>query len=342
MTRAKTEVKLSFALMIVIAMAMPAVAGLYSPFEKCPFAIKADGTAEELSYNADNSGQFATIFFGQLANIGDPNPNRKNPDRETTLLRLRQPATTPAAIAGRAADQMRARLYDEARTTLAPLARERVPDYRIVANFAHLFAIRGEWAEAANWHEIQMELTPPGDLAGTTAEQRKWLAKLERTYYRDWLRIHRREAEAKTPAAEEELFPLFAEPSRDAIAIVQQLLLWHPDDNRLFWLLAELYAKDGRFREAERLYDSLVESRQQSNRTRLVERRADIKRRVAGLPAVTVKEDVALVVDDPPKKEPTLADLGLTQSQLIAVSIAVAIAVIGLIALQMRAIRRRR
>lgn len=333
--------RFSFALTIVIAMAMPAVAGLYSPFEKCPFAIKADGTAEALSYNADNSGQFATIFFGQLANVGDPNPNRKNPDRETTLLRLRQPATTPAAIAGRAADQMRARLYDEARTTLALLARERVPDTRIVANFAHLFAIRGEWAEAANWHEIQLELTFPSDLAGTTAEQRQWLAKLERTYYRDWLRIHRREAEAKTPAADETLFPLFTEPPPDAIAIVQQLLLWHPDDNRLFWLLAELYAKDGRFREAERLFDSLVESRQQSNRTRLVERRADMKRRVAGLPAVTAKEDVALVLADPPKKEPTLADLGLTQTQLIAVSIAFALAVIGLIALQLRSLRRR-
>ena len=334
--------RFSFSLMIVGAMAMPSVAGLYSPFEKCPFAIEADGNAKELSYNADNSGQFATIFFGQLANVGDPNPNRKNPDRETTLLRLRQPATTPATIAGRAADQMRARLYDEARATLAPLARERQPDYRIVANFAHLFAIRGEWAEAANWHEIQLELTPPSDLAGTTPEQRKWLAKLERTYYRDWLRIHRREAGAKTPAAEEAVFPLFAEPPPDAIAIVQQLLLWHPDDNRLFWLLAELYAREGRYREAERLFDSLVESRQQSNRTRLVERRADIKRRVAGLPAVVPQEDVALAIPDEQKKEPTLADLGLTQPQLIAVSIAFAVAVIGLIALQLRSMRRRR
>ena len=182
----------------------------------------------------------------------------------------------------------------------------------------------------------------PNDLAGTTPEQRQWLAKLERTYYRDWLRIHRREAEAKTPAADETLFPLFAEPPIDAMAIVQQLLLWHPDDNRLFWLLAELYAREGRYREAERLFDSLVESRQQSNRTRLVERRAEIKRRVAELPAVVPQADVPLAIPDEQKKEPTLADLGLTQSQLIAVGLAFAVAVIGLIALQMRAIRRRR
>lgn len=31
----------------------------------------------------------------------------------------------------------------------------------------------------------------------------------------------------------------------DAIAIVQQLLLWYPDDGRLFWLLAELYNATG-------------------------------------------------------------------------------------------------
>jgi hypothetical protein len=31
----------------------------------------------------------------------------------------------------------------------------------------------------------------------------------------------------------------------DALAIVQQLVLWHPQDARLYWLLGELYNADG-------------------------------------------------------------------------------------------------
>ncbi len=37
---------------------LSASAGVYSQFEPCPFAIKPDGTAEELSFKPDKSGRF--------------------------------------------------------------------------------------------------------------------------------------------------------------------------------------------------------------------------------------------------------------------------------------------
>lgn len=44
----------------------------------------------------------------------------------------------------------------------------------------------------------------------------------------------------------------------DAIAIVQQLLLWFPDDARLLWLLGELYAANGQLEAAYRILDNCV------------------------------------------------------------------------------------
>ena len=47
----------------------------------------------------------------------------------------------------------------------------------------------------------------------------------------------------------------------DAIAVVQQLLLWLPDDTRLYWLLAELYNADGAPATAARIFDECMDSR---------------------------------------------------------------------------------
>ena len=41
----------------------------------------------------------------------------------------------------------------------------------------------------------------------------------------------------------------------DALAIVQQLVLWHPQDARLYWLLGELYNADGDVETAARIMD---------------------------------------------------------------------------------------
>ena len=41
----------------------------------------------------------------------------------------------------------------------------------------------------------------------------------------------------------------------DALAIVQQLVLWHPQDARLYWLLGELYNADGDIDTAAKILD---------------------------------------------------------------------------------------
>jgi tetratricopeptide (TPR) repeat protein len=104
---------------------------------------------------------------------------------------------------------------------------------------------------------------------------------------------------------EEEVFPLFPVPTRgqpepvpvrfvnaqgeyepgrlapaeqaklppDAIAIVQQLLFWHPTDTRLLWLLGELYAARGEVDAASQLLEACTWGRQYGNRRLLMEHR---------------------------------------------------------------------
>jgi tetratricopeptide (TPR) repeat protein len=62
----------------------------------------------------------------------------------------------------------------------------------------------------------------------------------------------------------------------DAIAIVQQLLLWFPTDARLYWLLGELYAADGELESAQKILDECAWSRQYGNRKHLMEHRGAI------------------------------------------------------------------
>ena len=62
----------------------------------------------------------------------------------------------------------------------------------------------------------------------------------------------------------------------DAVAIVQQLLLWFPTDTRLYWLLAELYASDGKLDEAQVIFEQCTWSRQYGNRKVLMEHRTAV------------------------------------------------------------------
>src|SRR5205085_3278451 len=166
---------------------------------------------------------------------------------------------------------------------------DRVPYYFVFTTLAQLHAARGEWAEALSNHQAALlDTKMPAELKGLTGEQRDWQAMLDEDYVLHYYALHRREAEARPrPAPEaEEPTPLFPLPQPDkphtpvrfvndagqyepgalaaseraklppdAVAILQQLLLWFPTDARTYWLLAELYAADGKLDEAAAIFD---------------------------------------------------------------------------------------
>jgi tetratricopeptide (TPR) repeat protein len=59
----------------------------------------------------------------------------------------------------------------------------------------------------------------------------------------------------KIAAKEKEKLP------KDALAIVQQLVLWFPEDTRLYWLLGELLNADGQINEAYTVLNECVDAR---------------------------------------------------------------------------------
>lgn len=340
-----------------------------------PFPIRQDGTAEPLTYGFDPPGQM-NFLISYLADMGkptgDPGPKRKEALARIQALQARPASSlSPAEVAGLAADLFRTRQVEEAINLLTPRTRDRSPDFRILASLAHMHAFRGDWAEAMRMHTTALLDTEfPEELPGVTPEQRKWLKRVETEYYRKWLQIRLRETSERIPPEQEEVLPLFPvrfvneagvyEPGQlaaaeraklppDAIAIVQQLILWHPDDARLHWLLGELYAADGRLREAEKIFDDAAWDRQYTNRKVLMDHRSAIKRAVELLPKPT-ESALEMPLDLPPTAvategktpdEESIEDLGITRRDLYLYGALFGIVAVVMITFQVRAIVRR-
>lgn len=255
---------------------------------------------------------------------GQPNPDRRRV-LDRVAARRAVPAPPADEAAALAADELRLGNSDagffvnDALNRLAPRTRDRTPGYFVHTTLAQLHAARGEWAEAVANHEAALlDCEMPAAVKGWTDAQRAWVAGLDREYVPHYLRLRRAEADARPrPAPEDEgptpLFPLPApgrpaDPVRfvndaggyepgtlaaaeraklppDALAVVQQLLLWFPGDTRLYWLLAELYAAGGDLAAAQAVLDECAWSRQYGNRKALMDHRAAVAAAVeAGRP----------------------------------------------------------
>lgn len=347
---------------IVVLTAGAAAAGEYHPAEPCPFTVKPDGTAEELGFGSQFDGQFPLLLTARL-NAADTRPGRSdNPDRKAIQTRLAAD-TDPAA---KAVDLMRLGRPDEAVNLLTPLSRGRSPDFRVLMNLAHAHARRGEWAEAIPMHGLAAEDGVPADLPRTGPDQRKWLTRVERQFYRRWLQVSQQRAANRYAVESEGVFPLFSssapvrwvndagryEPGvlaaaeraklpADAIAVVQQLLLWAPWDTSLYWLLAELYAATGRLRQADIIFTQCVDGRQFSNRPVFMAHRAAVRDAVAKLPPEKTAEETILPDAPPPPPKPAGEDFLPSRERLVTVGIGFAALAAVLIGLQVRSVARR-
>ena len=338
-------------------------AGFYSPTEPLPFHIRPDGTAEELSFGKDSDGEFPRRL-AILANEADSNPARANNHDRTVLLEriaanaVKSPSNTVEEKIAAAADLFRVDRVEEAMKLLEPLSRERVPDFRVLADLAHMHARLGEWDEASSRHQSALLDADFPEFTGVKAEQRRWLMDLEKKYYPRWLKEHRRRAIEKQNPETEEIFPLFdvsflndrglyepgklssaerAKLPKDAIAITQQLMLWAPWETSLYWLLAELYAAEGRFREAEIIFDQCAGGRQFSNRKVFMEHRNMVReaaRRMA--PEKEVVPDLQT-----PETKPS-ENFFPSQTRMIVFGAVFFLIATAMVVLQVRVMRRRK
>lgn len=149
---------------------------------------------------------------------------------------------------------------------------------------AYAYMARGDFPNAAAnqaiaIEELGAEQPFPPKFVGLTDAQKQWYFRLERDYLRPYLQVWARTPKASVP---ELAFPqhtkglnnpvhfvgesgefevgTIAEAERaklpkDAVAILQQLILWNPDDGWLWWLLAEVYNAEGNLEAARRIFD---------------------------------------------------------------------------------------
>ena len=194
---------------------------------------------------------------------------------------------------------------EEAFNHLIPLVRSS-PNYYVLSTLAHLYAAREDWTSAISHLESSLlDYSPPPAVGNITPDQQRWQMRVDKEYVLPLLRRFQQEsAKRSRPEPESEqvlpLFPQRGEPVRfvneagqyepgvlaasetaklpaDAIAIVQQLLLWFPGDSRLYWLLAELYAGEGNFEAADTIFDELSWSRKFGNRRVMMDHRNAVK-----------------------------------------------------------------
>jgi len=302
---------------------LPGRGALYAPDDPMVVPVRPDGTAEAFPFDEFRRrlALLGNVANPQPGPDGQPNADRA---KVLARVKARPPAKTADDEAANAADLLRlgnggqTAFVDQALNRLGPRARGRDATYFAQTTLAAVHAARGEWDQALRTHGGAMfDAEMPPTVKGWTDAQRGWLRKFDDTYLPHYYRLQRTESELKPrPPPEAELpTPLFPLPDKDghatpvrfvndagvyepgtlaaaeraklppdAVGVVQQMLLLFPGDTRLLWLLAELYAADGKLDEAATILDECAWSRQYGNRVAFMEHRAAIRAAIDARP----------------------------------------------------------
>lgn len=271
--------RLGAAALIAILMTPPTVgwAGLYVPGE------------EDLPLTAGRAlsfDQFQALWTDQIrAGISLPNsPDsalRKRYQNSRDELRKKNPdRLSEEEVARLSGYHLRLNETAQAFDLLKQSSRRHPRSFLVHANLAQAALSRGELLESLNYQDIAISLMR-GGVPGMKPEQVAWYQRCEMVL-RDLLRKRLREQRDRKSNQVETVDAIFesrfvgasgefevgaideAERSKlpaDALAVVQQLLFWSPHDNRLYWLLGELYNATGDTAAAQRIFNELVDAR---------------------------------------------------------------------------------
>ena len=254
----------SLAFATLLALGPVASAGIFSPQEPCPFEVSAEGVAKPLPLNV-----FKLYLNERVAALQPTSPDFQssiaNAPTFKGLARQRLAGATRPPVRGellsQSADLLRLGQYRPVIELLKPTLQDRSLDYRLLAHLSMAHAGLGDWDLAVKRNtDAVLDGEPPVELAGTKAEQLKWMLKVDKTYTRPWLLAMQRDANPQNRTTDPEPLPLF--PSGlppDAVPIAQQMVLWSPLDARLLWLLGSVHLARGDVREA---FDILEQCRE--------------------------------------------------------------------------------
>ena len=280
-------------------------ASLHHPDE--PFAIPMNdkGEPEALPFGAFASRRTNLINASDPKfPFDDPKQGRtirgKMKDRIERLQKL--PNRTEQESVALAVDLLRYGRVAEADEPLRAQRRGYLPNITL----AHIAALQNDWARAYTFLDIATEEAPPKQFPGLKPQELAWQIKLNSGPLKKLFQLRLAEARLVESKGKKALPPedelpdaIFgvnfvnaagvyepgvlapAEKAKlppDALATVQQFVLWFPHDPRLFWLLAELYAERGDFVAAEKIMNECVGSMTFSNHKALMQHREAVAR----------------------------------------------------------------
>lgn len=298
----------AFAALLAAALpTAPVVAGFYDPFKLTTPLMGADGP-RALPW------ELYRDRLSDVLRLGDPvQPSKLRlaaiERRDALLARGRSLSADELSELGLLQWRLR-----EPEKALETLMRAKAADPRgfwPLANLGALFFATGQLQEAESHQGASMAAFPspwpekPAEGAWYRAAEKAQLQLLRARLAESGARPTNR----SRPVTEvDPLFPVrfvgssgeyeagrIADAERDkippnAIAQVQQLLLWFPEDTRLLWLLGELYNAAGDLRAADQVFDDCVGSRRFESPT-LREHRRIVKAAIAAqVPVETPRE----------------------------------------------------
>jgi tetratricopeptide (TPR) repeat protein len=330
-----------------------------------PAAVEGGTKALGFSQFEDNLATFIGIGAQQpLGSQQSDSPKRKHylASRDQLLALVRTGRITVPERVNLSAYLIRLRQYDEAAQVLEGVAAQERQNFMLFANLATAHQLAGRLDRALAYLQQVKDLWPSA-WPGLTKDQLDRLRTAEK-YHLELVKLRYRESAVAPPGragAHEKLDDLFGEKVRfvsengryeagklaavekaklpaQALAVVQQLVLWLPDDTRLYWLLGELYNANGDVEAAAKILDECIGNIRRFSAAdlrahRLVVQEAKPKEPVLDQAAATPTENAA-----PGSAPRWLPDF----RQLVTVGGIAALVVILLGYFQIREMRRRR
>jgi tetratricopeptide (TPR) repeat protein len=349
------------ALLCCLAAAASAQAGLYNtaePDESPASLLLTPKGVQPLPFE-----RFRRDVLSDLIGIANPKP--ESPKRRRYLSRRDELLAKSRSGRLSAEEQMnlgayliRLKQYDDAVRLLTRAAEEDPSNALCLANLATAHQGNGQPERAIYWLQ---RLKRKGRWNGLTAQQRDWFQHAEEYHLR--LLLLRtsempRGGSSQPATAVDALFSATGAPVRwvgenghyepgqmaaseraklpaDALALVEQLLIWLPDDTRLYWLFGELLNAQGDVQGAAAVFEDCVWNRGWNVETLKEHRRLVKEAKPAAEPVGQIT-----VTSTPPRQSPP--DWLPSRGKLLVVgSLAFAI-IAGLVTLQIKEVRRRR
>jgi tetratricopeptide (TPR) repeat protein len=337
-------------------------AGLYGGNKPVPGPTIENGVVKPLTFGQFR--QYFTLYTVDMINPASPTykaflADSRNLQELARLGRLTTPYALDLSIA-----LIRMRKYEEAVTLLTPFALRERNNFMILGNLASAMEAMESYDRALGYLQ-QVQDVWPREWPGLSKAQLDWYRELEKAQlrlvkkrYRERLQKPGKHWESVDELFEDASGPVkyqaedgtyqpgkLAEAERkklpaNALAIVQQLVLWFPDDTRLYWQLGELYNAQGDIAAANTIFEECVWTRRSTVPT-LQEHRKLTQVAAPKQTAPQLEEDTSSTTK--PATPPTDPSAWMPEPrQFVLVGGLAGLIIVVLLFLQVREIRQRR